>query len=104
MNPTNASPPATSQSDRITSMWYLYGLAGNRTAYETAKYLVSEGFIPHTVRPPRFMGYDAQGRRLLAHWVLIRNSTLLPLTPSSYSGTLGRRRRRGKTSHTRTGD
>ncbi len=93
---------ALTQADRTTSMWYLYNLVGDPVAYKVAKYLLSEGFVPYIVKPPRFMGYDDRGRRLLAHWVLIRNRIKVPLTLSSYRGTLGHRRRRRKTSHTRS--
>lgn len=97
MTDTNASPPALTQADRTTSVWYLYNLAGDRTAYKTAKYLLSEGFIPHGLDVPIRPWPGA-----IIRWTLLRNRIKVPLTPNSYRATLGRRRRGRKTSHTRT--
>ena len=81
----------------LTSTWYLYNLAGDPVAYKVAKYVISEGFTPHILDVPVRPWPGA-----IIRWTLLRGSTKVPLTPASYPVTLGRRRRGGKTSHTRT--
>lgn len=81
----------------LTSVDFLYHLAQDRTAYETGKFLISEGFVPHVVKPPVRWTLG-----LVSRWIMVRNGTRVPLTSTFYPDTLGRRRRGRKTSHTRT--
>ncbi|KKL91141.1 hypothetical protein LCGC14_1897610, partial [marine sediment metagenome] len=64
----------------LTSTWYLYNLAGDPVAYKTAKFVISEGFIPHIlgclVRP--WPG-------AIIRWIMVRGRTRVPLTLVSYS-------------------